>query len=407
MDKAIQKFIKYLDEINQSSLIAAVIDGYDNHFLTTSSKAYSAIQKIENMGREVTIAHQLKRVLATPDEEWGKYREVFNDFPILNRFMSSAKLNVNESFEVIMAYISKNLLTGFLKEDAKIIDGRDILNHHFKNLTAEEAHTILNTKEFHRLCDMEDNELTGEEILKRDELIDFALQHQVDQTLPIKCNRLLKEHYLDKKDSFDLEDIKVILDTLLTLGVDSALVENIGILLTRKYNKRCLQEQHPIIPMKVEYTSKNYITDEEYRQARKKIKEYYDYYHVETIRYLTEEEKIYCAALMLVIGLKKEDIERFYSLQERDYPEIYHNLFDAYRAYYERAQYYKDKCDNEEIISTINSYIQELFIATDEDYSFWREEIRYLVNRLAKRLPEKYDYEINQAEELKRKLYFH
>lgn len=329
-------------------------------------------------------------------------KELFTDFIQLSEFLDSMPLNQRERACIILEAYKKNFRSGILEienfEDFFIIDANKIVTVDFKTISAKKVFDLYKNGKILEFIDQEtDDVLINAQI---DELISRRNEYCMDG-LKIYDNNTRLYDILITKDGVQTDDeIELVCSIMLGDRVSESVVNDVRTYLVNKRNKvsarkerqRKLEEETKVVRKEVVPKTSNLVTDKEYKKLKKEIKEYYDLYHVELLKSIDYETMIILASKMIRIGINKDEVKRFIS-KVKDELEVSDNSIVRFVSEFDRLNYYYE----EEDLACILDYLQEIFICDDEEYEFWKEEVRKELNMLLNPIDKKYDYEFDVA----------
>lgn len=349
---------------------------------------------------------KLQRMTKMSKEEWKKEDLVSSSFYGISFYLEDSSLSAREKFHVLMSLIEKNIPNGILdrsKETIVVDDDNLGTNNYYTRTQIDE---MLTSEAYLSLLDRDNSELTPQEIVLKNDLSILLDQSIIEERADalVKNYRQIKKHYFDKKVidengivQIDLsqEDIEKVMDSLDKFGIKSDLYQSIKYLLEKDLKKRQKQEEnkvsHSIIGSKE--PTKKLLTDKEYKQKKKEIKKYFNTYTGEVQRPLSNEEVLYCAHLMLEIDEHPDIIRKLFMRTGQEIA----NPITKFVQQYDKLKYYEEKLGLEDSIKIMQESFQELFIANDEDYLFWKNVINQELNKAESHLSGKYEYELEQA----------
>lgn len=323
-----------------------------------------------------------------------KRSELFGNFLDISLMLQDSGLRGMDCFQVILYFIERNIENGILEEEdielKKCCRMMDITNNMVDQVILGEYYSIYTIRD-------EEN----------------ARKKLKSSPVPLEMNTLIYTHkqlqecYLDKKHSYTESDIQKIIEILYELGIDSCLCSNIEISLKKELKKRerelNAQKEHSIksVVYEVKSDNMNIITDKEYKAIRKQIAEYYDEYTGEVLKSVTDEEMIQISSLMIQLGYDREKINQFYMSVIRSRGNIKMDSVTEFLKLYPKIEFYRrhnpillDKLLEEGI-----DYLYETFRCKKDEYDFWYQAIYDVVFQLKMIIPNKYDYEYEQAKQ--------
>lgn len=317
----------------------------------------------------------------------GQDYQFYSYFHQLSLYLEKHGFHVSDNLNLIMYYMECNINHGILEEEMKKIKE--------EQFELKMVPIVSFIKEMISMSRVPLEENKFDDIRNTVTLNTFIL---------VEAHRTLQQHYFSKKDSYDENDIAESVNALCQLKVQ----DNVCIyfeeklrkkLETRKQNQTKPKDkvvQSPTIESK---PSKKYLTDQEYKALRKQVSKYYDIYHAKMVSPMTEEERMMTANFMIRMGLSKEELETYFKRTEPEYE--YKNPLALLSLSYEKLKYYEEKLGLQETLKTMKEYVQEMFIAQDEDYNFWKQNLQSELNRAIASLPSHYEYEYAQAQKVK------
>lgn len=328
---------------------------------------------------------------------------LFTDFIKLCDLLEHLPLNSREKAQLVIEAYRKNVNSGILSvtefDNFFIIDANKLVTVDFKTISTEQVFkmykegTIL---DFIYLDEALQDEETKAQI---DELLERKDEYCMD-SMKIYDNTVRMNELLFKKDSRQTDDeIKVIEGILRHDRVSESVINDVVNYIVYKRKKLVAREERErkekevvIRPVQEVKRSSNLVTDKEYKQLKKEIREYYDLYHMELVKDVDYNTMIDLVSKMLKIGVHKDEIKKFISIV-KDTLTYSENSITRFVSEFDRLNYYYDEYDLENILD----YINEIFICSNEDYEFWKEEVRAELSRLLKQIEHKYDYELDVA----------
>lgn len=400
MEQTIKKFINYLDEclynvykneeieikeeillekdnnseINKISLDICARTLFDLKCITEDIR--NKLMKFQNFEKIIKkyelcvyFIEETKRKLQLSEEEIKNDKNYFDLFSILSDFLLESQLN---------SYEKKSILFYFIEQSSK-------------NLLYS---TIIKNKTFKML------DIISNEILEKD----IELNNINRIKLNVNSIYNIKKHYFEKQDSYDKCDVDEIISSLKKLGVNDKLCDIVNSLLLKEIKKR--NKSDIKINFKMEEVKKvNLITDKEYKNIKKELRDYFDFYNVKAIRKLTNEEIIHCIDLLIKIGTPIEEINRFIFLTQEDNDKYKNeklldekNPISLFIELYNKLKYYEKVLETEDNMKNIEEYIQEMLVCTDEYYDMYKSEIYNELKKILALLPSNYGYEISEMQ---------
>ncbi len=392
MNKTLVKFTNYLDnsanELKRNIQMRVNQVGEDN---------LDALDKltIDKYNERVNMS----RILKVPRESWEMYGELFIDFKILSELMIAGGLKGKEVFTVVFHLLEKNLGAHVLDASVRFFDIKKIAKYNFsgyKHLNQKVIVEMVRSEEYGRLVSAPEGTLTQEEQEKLEEFERFTKENPEDATGVVEKHILLHEHYYNKLDSFDYEDIDVICAILRDFGLNEEFVVTIKNLLSQKVEKRNKKEMFTVVekaPVKVE---DNRISSKEYNLLNRELKKYFDLTNMVVVQPLNMELQIYVVSLMLKMQVSELTIKKALKIMNKELL-FEDNSVGMFVSIYNKLRYYECIPSVKEAVDNIMSYLQEMFIVNDEDYTFYKEMIEEELSRISGEIPNTYEYEIEEA----------
>lgn len=378
-----QKFISFLEEYAQECLKNLYIENLKNPEIDLE------LQK-ERVGLEIAQTRNIINLLKQDPEKWKLYSDVFQDFKALSRYLELSPLRMNEKIDIIFYLIKRNTLSGMLEEEYSAVDSKDIESYQFKTFSEEEKVGLMYGNTLKKLF-KEEATLTEKEEMQKEELIHFLEEREKNIDDFISLHKDIEKYYFEKQDCFDEEDVSVVVLALRELKVDSKLCDQIKYQLEKKIQKRKEKKVEVQYHFETIKKEKHYLTDKEYRNIRKELNTYFNFYQMEKIRDLTNEERLYCISLLLTIDAKESDIYTF--LRRTKQEQMKMEEICTKLSFYGYDQFVLEMKQIEE----------EMKICDKSDYLFWKNELLQKLHQAKQILENSYEYEIMIAKELIKK----
>lgn len=390
-----------------------------NDIAQTLNMSFSSDLKIEDIEKELeedesykSIVHEygfmdrLVSLLSNIDDPHYKDDVITDDFKDLSDCLVESPLKKNERFDIVMMLIKRNIDNNLTTDDRNILilDGPmlsksgislEILD---KLVKKNKLNTIMN--------EMSEEELTAEEKEIKEKI--FSIAKDTDLSIGekyAKNHKILEQLYFNNIDGYDSEDIKSIILALKNISISDEICDDIEYILNRNLTRRVKKQKREVT---VHFSdsnkkeSKKYISDKEYKEIKKELKKYIDLYTMMPTRDLSEEEVMYCANLLLKIGTEENLVKTLFFRSEKT-ANIKGNPIGTYNKIYDKLKFYEDGLLLQESMAVVNDYIREVFISTDDDYYFWKEQIAFELTNIINMLPKSYKYEIEKAKTYSKK----
>ena len=336
---------------------------------------------------------------------------IFNNFELVSLSFNKNELKDSEALNLIFSLVLRNIEAGILFEKREIHDETEQFISHLSNHKRTEIIlNAVNSGGYEGLTEIF-KQTTLEAVtptLFSLRLIDKANHFNLEDFR--KKHKILKEHYLDKLDSFNIDDIDIIISTLKELSIDEELCNKVKNALNRILYKRTIREQKEKTRLENERSlteafkstksSKTIIPKKDFQVVYRELQQYYDFDNMKPKKFLSLNELIYCIHLMLKIDFDEKTINEFIESIEKENKKIQNNPISIFINLYNKFKYYEMDLNLTEKIKRIESYIGEIFICSSEDYEFWKESINEEVNDILISLPINHEYEVSEAKKL-------
>lgn len=344
-----------------------------------------------------TIREFFKRINESDD------KALLTDFIKFSEILEELPMTPKERAQIIIEAFKKNTRSGILSVDdfstSFVIDANKIVTVKFKTISDDQIFKMFKSGTILDFIYQDEENITPEVRAKIDELIDRKDEYCLD-TIKIYDDTLRLYELLIEKDGKQTDDeIALVGKIMLSNRLSQNNVDDVIKYLTNRKNKQLEKQakkeasEFVVVKPKVEEVKKsNLVTEKEYRQIKKEIRQYYDLYHMEIVSEIDYETMIRLTSLMLRIGINKDEIKRFIS-KVKDTFVVSDNAITNFVHEYDRLNYYFEDYD----LKNILEYLEEIFICSDEDYLFWKDEIEKELDKLLSRIAYKYDYELEVA----------
>ena len=398
----IEKFLKLLDEYEQELLKRMKKELIGAKVTVVQGQVHNpVIEKYNDYQAKFMEINTVKNYFRTFNEEDHK---MFSDFVILSEILLGMGLTNKERAQVMIEALRKNTYSGILGvdnfENAFVLDANRIIFIDFKTISKEKITKMYLDGTIVDFINMDLDEATLEELEQINELLDRKDEYTLDITRLYNATVLVNELFNVKKEILTDDEIAKISDILVDFRVNQEIVDSVRVYLINKRNKevekkeklRKQEETNKKVVEKKEVKRSNLVTDKEYKEIKKEIYRYYNLYTQEIIGDIDFETMIRLASLMFRIDIHKDEIYTFIR-KVKETIILSGNPISVFVSSYDRLKYYysEDELDN------INDYLKEIFICSDEDYSFWLDEINNELTKLLKPIENNYNYELEIA----------
>lgn len=307
-------------------------------------------------------------------------------------------MNIKESFSIILHFIQKNIATGLLDmgTEVQLLDPKRNTKYEFTSFSQDEARKFFYQKEYKKLLTAEDDTLSIEQKQQKEELQKFANECTVDGSHVISEHRKIQEHYLDKKETYGIEDVEMIVSTLKDMQVDSALCDSIKIVLIKEIEKREKKETVNRELFRVSQKS-TILSKKEYYALKKEVQEYENAMNE---NYMSVSDSIHLVYLLQQLNYKENEIKDILKKidkknKQQNFDKI--NPIVQYNDLYNKLKFYSDKGYGIEKLKELEGYFQEIFIVNDEEYATYKGWLAETLQTTLEIIPNNYEYELQEA----------
>ena len=393
MDSVVLSFINYLDESS-----ARIEEEIVKRATKRRSMNFTS-QDEEDMLR-VSERKNLKRIISVPREEWELHGEIFIRYDYLSEMLEEAPLNARGKFAIVQRLLEKNLATNITRQEVRCFDIQGIDSYEFTYMTRDEFLEFVRSDEYGRIKSKDESELTEHERKQLKEFDRYSELHPLDVGPVIEAHKQIKEHYFDKKDSFDEEDVEIFLGAIKGFGLSEKLICLFRNVMLIEISKR--QRKVEVVETPVQVVSKPVVVEKpmmdrkEYNLIERELRKYFDIRTMEVVSPLTIDLQIYCVGLLIKLGFSDDKIRDILKTMNKD-GYSYDNPITMFVALYEKLEYYKDVEGIKEAIETMIGAMQEIMIVDGRDYEEWKNFIGEELTAALRLIPRDYNYEIGKA----------
>lgn len=365
----------------------------------------SIIQRIEENLDLIYRLEKLKEIFLTPDSKLkigDKYISCFFYFSLI---IDIFEFKDNEIFDVIKeALIINRKVDCAYDENTVSMDSKKLLSFSFKSVTPKERDYYLGTGMKTLLIRRDELDQKGQAFV--DEIMNNLDKFKIDEH--DECKKALvklSEILLDKEYTYSKEDITDVVVSLKVLRLCEKGIKSIKRYLEINLEKRLKKEESKAIyqidasaKKSPEYlkSNKHYITDDEYKKLKRKLKEYYDPYNKNLKKEVSYEEMIEIASVMIKLEYDKDEVYTFIKMCKMFLDVEVKNNISLFIGNYDKYIFYLGG----ESVLEICEYLKEMIVVTDEEYVLWKEEVEKLISNLNELLPNKAEYEYQLAKKM-------
>ena len=377
MDKAIRKFLLYLDKV------AEEIRNESIKVVFNKDLEYK-IKELDLKDREVT---NFKRYLTEKLNYSENHGEIFADFEILCSYLDSSFLNHKEKFEIIYYFINKNIHSGILISDTLLVDLKNIETSGVRPEVVKFVRSLILDGKLNDFMTRSLNELTEGEM----EVYNTIRMFGIDLAPYKNSTTIFKEHLVDNFDNLEEFDLDLIESTLIEVGVSQDCLQSFMYVLNREMSKKKVVEYKV---SNVTYEVKrdpNVLTDKEFKAIKKEVKSVYDAYNRKLLKDVLYDEMLDIARKMVRIDTPEYDIINFFKevMDRLQISEV--SLVADFAQNFDKYAFYLD----EDVLDEVLEYLGETMICDDESYTFWRNEASRILRYESHKFKNKYDYELS------------
>ena len=309
------------------------------------------------------------------------------DLAFLEPICKKIKLSKYDLTDIVFYFIEKNIEIGILNDNIKHNMNYNIYNNkynidvysiplcvkYFPNYIAN-----LFAKNYMEKPTMELKNIYISEVPNDIETVKLA--HQLIQT-----------HYLNKKDTYDESDIDFLKNALKSMNLADELIERIAIGLQKRLSRRLKEQQKEssiLVTKKTpKISSQKPIKKVIYKELSDKLANYLNLKNYYPIKYLTVndiEECLYILKRLKIDEDKLEEILNIIIISNKKYEKN-----SVYLKYYQlkNALHYDGDINlsTEDIylIQQMDALFQERFLCSDEDYEFYTDELKELLDKIS------------------------
>lgn len=381
MEQAVQKFLSFL-----------------NLYSERNDSKLSSRSKLE--------VNFLRQLLSYSEESFQKHLEIFNNFDELSKYLLLSPLNRREMMNVVFFFYYRNSL---LVGDREILffDFRKIPQANFNSITAQEFYEMVRSEKFYEFLSIPSNQLTKKQREQKREILEFVKKERLDSTRLVQVILNIKKHYLDKLDSYDENDIKMVINCLRENQLAPELCSKIQKTLKEDFYKRVTFGLKSSESSKAVATTNPDANKKQHsipHDVQLRLEHYLDLVTMKPKRIMSYDEVLLCVTLLLNF-MKKEVVILFLQNVFPGWVKYPKNPLVWYRKMHEKLCFYQE----DELLNSacvcLDESIFKLFIPKDdEEYRNEKKKMLIDLETCCDYLATRYDYELEVAtRSLKRK----
>lgn len=166
------------------------------------------------------------------DEELANNGAVYLQFKELSHILEISSFNSSEIAQIVLECLKRNIKAKIL-EDIPLIKLSDLNNYNFKYTTSKEVKEMFTNGTISNFLNTSDDDLDEASINRKREITDFAKNSITNNQTAVLAHKAVKEHYFDV-ESINESDIKIILNSLKSLGLSDYIIRCINDFLLKK-----------------------------------------------------------------------------------------------------------------------------------------------------------------------------
>lgn len=400
--KMIQKVCKILEERTKENSIALSKLKNEENFMPVQGQEVGATEK-KGYKKAINASLELENQLLydtiaflKQDQTLLKEKKcVYVTFDLLVEELKFLNLKKSEIKATLFHIMKRNIaISTFAKADANV-NYTLIMTYDFRTLTLPELRKYLLNKKKNPLLKL--NKKQQKEIT---ECKNYCYSILVQVTTAIL---VLDTFYFSNKEC-TLSDIEKVYQGLMSMNIPENICEYIKYQLINDLKERdkiekSEQSKEVVKPQTVTKETKKYLTDQEYKELRKKVKEYFDFYHMKLLKEeITYEEIMECAKNAHLLGIEDSTIELFFrkaGLKEKQ------NIYDLetqsiayYISVFDKLQFYSEKLGISTLLKDLNECLQNMMITNQKNYVEFKQLFEEYLSELPD-LKEDYKYELS------------
>ncbi len=402
MDKVVTSFVEYLEnsakqieqQVFRRIISKSRVINFNQEFSEEDNK--ELLRKLERTN--------MARLLSVPEEEWERYGEIYIQYDYLADMLESSHFKTRDQFHIVKTLLRKNFSTNIIQADARCFDIQKIDTYKFKYCTKEEFLSFVRSDGQARLKEKEESELTEDERKMLEEFETFTNANPLDISSVVEQHKLIKAHYFDKLDSFTEEDVDIFLGVLRDWGLYENIIRSFKGILMKEIEKRNqpLKVVTPatIVVKEEKREQKKYLSLKEYNLLSRELKRYFDVTDMMMVQPLNLELQIYVISLMIKMGFTDDVLKKALKAMNKDIKKSNENPLTTFAKVYSKLTYYKSVESLSEAVKDMMSFMQEMFICSQEDYISLKEIMGEELEKALGLVPNGFEYEIEEAKKL-------
>lgn len=370
----------FIHEINIKKFDLLKIDILVHQWIMIIDKSYLRNKEYEIGECKSNIIQMQDMVnhLLCKEKNNNELIQLFTDFEILSDYLMMSDLSQSEMFYIIITAIYAN---SSLPVFTKIKD-EETYNAIYKNTKKKLEKRLSRAQKKGQIA-------TSINIIKKLKGLDKI------RDVHNSCN-IVMQHYFEKQDCYDYQDVDILMKALADLKIANEVLKKVRRVLVKPLKQSKATEEIKEISFSREQNS-NLLADKEYKKLKKELSTYFDFQNEKVIRKLTQQEINHCLDIFVKLGEFDKMISFLSFVDDTLERGQVKNPIAYYVIIYNKLKYYEEKLGIQERLKNIEDCLKEMFICTNEDYIFWKNQVETELNDIIQLLPTNYEYEIDQA----------
>lgn len=330
---------------------------------------------------------------------------LFVDFKYLSRVMELVEMDGKSQLETYLAFVTANIKTGLLEYDKNLhLDEADYLKI---IKTAKNMNIVLTPIKMFEIYEKYKN---AEPLcIWEEKILDLILKSTSKVEKLISPTKIIYNNYLQKRDSYTIEDLESIIKAFKDLGIENESCRKIKKGFIKDLKERgeiATTKKEVFVPVEDKKDFKS-LSDEEKEKLVREVKKY-----KKIDEELSLSTRIEITKKMLLIHCDKKEINNFLSMSDVMYNFLSNSknnevvrdnisldkLISMYQDNYEKYSYYSEEYGLKEILENIDTYIElAKEKGSKEELEYIRIEMYKELLLLYEALPKIYDYELAEG----------
>ncbi len=426
---SVQKLIEFLNKLtNLENKTRLYLSARNNASMTEDAMDF------------IACLDTLKRIYSCPIEDWNKIREVYTEFSILSEVLENSNFSDKDISEIVFYLIKKNLASGLTECPNRILQEQDLFSFPFHGVSIQEVYQFITTDAFYQASHKEEKDLSEKEKLLLSEIERCNNINATSFNAVLSYHQLIEAHYFDKSDSFDFEDIALVLEALKNLKVSAIVLDSVNKTLRkeRKFGQTSLIKEESTTYKESEKDKQEREKQEKELQNRarqkrdealladnkkrrdekiiyKKMRDIYDMEKREFLIIPTNEVILNWVTYAKLIQLPLPTILQFLSSAYKQISTM--DPVVQYGLLYKKLKYYEEALDISSELEEIEQYIEAILEASstyislaedkkqqpleesilkkqEEEVTFFEAELKNKIGQTLALVPKDYEYEM-------------